>query len=194
MGDALHIIGGVLAIIALFAVLMVIIVAVIRVGERVVLPFLMSPFLFLFVKHLTKNGKRVEQLAEQNKDKAILHIFGKKCLIDGIPLAAYNPLKGEGLEPVVAVAPGMHVFEGRFYNTDQNLNFKSDMRFELALAAGHRYTLALYLSSPEEREADNKGSAGRVVLSLPVYVGLIKKRWLAYIICYQDEVVLAQKW
>ena len=152
-----------------------------------------TPFALLVTLFLSRRGKKEERFTEQNIDKAILHFYSRKTSIDGAPVADFNPLKGQYLQRVVALAPGIHTFEGCLLTTDET-NFRSkSLQLILPLQAGHVYTLALYLYSPEQIAAYFKGDVGRTVIRLPVTVGLTKTGIPAYIICYQEDAMSSRQ-
>ncbi|MDL2215891.1 hypothetical protein LJB77_02395 [Ruminococcaceae bacterium OttesenSCG-928-N02] len=146
------------------------------------------PFLLLGKK---RKGNE-KQLAEDNMDKAIVHIYCRKTLIDHADIAEHNPIKGQHGQKIVALAPGLHTFEGVFETSDinmgKNVNLKSDMlSFDITLEAGHTYTLSLYLYSPEQRKAYYEGDVGVDVFSLPLDIEGKGESSKAYVICYQED-------
>jgi len=138
-----------------------------------------------------KRKNREKNFAEENKSKAILHVYGEGVKIDGMPLKKLGALRGEQLQPIVALEPGAHNFEGRFSASEPSLsgnkNYKTKkLNFELSLEAGHTYTIANYFYSPEQRHAYYEGDVGEAVFSmqLDVYGGAHSN---AYIICYKES-------
>lgn len=149
--------------------------------------------ILLAIPFMLLNKKRKgneKQFAERNKDKAILHLYSSKNLIDGADIAYINPIKGQSGQKIVAIAPGKHTFEGVFETTTDmgKVNLKSKkLNFDLTLEAGHNYTLAVYLYSPEERKNYYKGDVGVDIFTLPLDIEGKGESSKAYIICYQED-------
>ena len=146
------------------------------------------PFMLLSKK---RKGNEA-QFAQRNKDKAILHVYGSKSFIDDADIAYLNPIKGQSGQKIVALPPGRHTFEGIFETTTidmgKNVNLKSEnLSFSLALEAGHTYTLAVYLYSPEQRKNYYKGDVGVDVFTLPLDIAGKSGSSKAYVICYQED-------
>lgn len=142
---------------------------------------------------LSKKRKGSEaQFTERNKDKAILHLYSRNSFIDDADIAYLNPIKGQQGQKIVALTPGAHSFEGIFETTDiemgKNVNLKSkNLEFDLTLEAGHTYTLALYLYSPEERKKYYNGDVGVDVFTLTLEIEGKGESSKAYVICYQEK-------
>lgn len=140
---------------------------------------------------LSKKRKGTEkQLAENNKDKAILHLYSSKNFINGADIAYLNPIKGQNGQKIVALVPGKHTIEGVFETTTNmgKVNLKSKkLSFDLNLEAGHNYTLAVYLYSPEERKNYYKGNVGIDIFTLSLEIEGKGESSKAYVICYQED-------
>lgn len=146
------------------------------------------PFLLLGKK---KKGNE-QQFAENNHDKAVMHLYCRKALVDGTDIAHLNPVNGQYGQKVVALTPGEHSFEGVFETTDilmgKNINLKSDkLNFNITLEAGHVYTLSIYLYSPEQRKSYYEGDVGIDVFHLPLDIEGRGESSNAHIICYQED-------
>ena len=134
--------------------------------------------------------KREQSFTADNVSKALLHVYGQGVKIDGKPIKQLDTIRGEQLQPIVALEPGTHSFEGTFSSSEPTLsgnkNFKTKkLAFDLALEAGHTYTVSIYSYSPEERHSYYEGDVGEAVFSmkLDVYGGAYPN---AYIICYKE--------
>lgn len=142
---------------------------------------------------LSKKRKgNLQQFVANNKDKAIVHLYCDKTMVDNADIVYLNPIKGEYGQKIVALTAGTHTFQGRFQATNieagKNVNFKSEkLTFDVPLEAGHTYTIAIYFYSPEERRNYYKGDVGIDVFSLPLAVqgGAVYNN--AYVICYQED-------
>jgi len=142
----------------------------------------------------TKRKNKEKDFLANNKDKAILRLYSDSSKIDGVDVKKLNYIKGEMLEGIVALEAGTHSFEGRFSTTSvdmgRNVNYKTEkLKFDIALEAGHNYTLAVYFYSPEERKSYYKGDVGEDVFTLELGVtgGNIGSYTKAYIICYKED-------
>ncbi|MDL2289044.1 hypothetical protein LJC32_06715 [Oscillospiraceae bacterium OttesenSCG-928-F05] len=163
----------------------VIIAVVCVLGGSVLLAI---PFMLLSKKR--KGGEA--QFAERNRDKAIVHLYCRKTLIDDADIAYLNPVKGQYGQKIVALAPGRHTFEGIFETSDislgKNVNLKSGkLRFDITLEAGQTYTLSVYLYSPEQRKTYYKGDVGEDVFSLALDIEGRGESSKAYVICYRES-------
>jgi hypothetical protein len=142
---------------------------------------------------LSKKRKANEkQFTLANKDKAILHLYGRNSFIDNSDIASFNPIKGQHGQKIVALAPGKHSYEGIFETTDismgKNVNLKTKkLKFDLPLEAGHTYSLAIYLYSPESRKEYYNGNVGIDIFSLQLDIEGKGESSKAYIICYQES-------
>jgi len=73
----------------------------------------------LFVIMMSFNKKRQAKANEfnnENRDRAIVHLYGKDLKIDGNDISHFDTTTGESLEKVVALDAGKHSFEGIFEN------------------------------------------------------------------------------
>ena len=133
----------------------------------------------LFVIMMSFNKKRQAKANEfnnSNKDRAIVHLYGKNLKIDGNDISQFDTTTGESLEKVVALDAGKHSFEGVFETTavgaaGKNINIKTEnLKFEVDLQGRHTYSAGIYDYSPEDRERYIKEYGSRVqdILVMPL--------------------------
>ena len=133
----------------------------------------------LFVIMMSFNKKRQAKANEfnnNNKDRAIVHLYGKNLKIDGKDSSQFDTTTGESMEKVVALDAGKHSFEGVFETTavgaaGKNINIKTEnLQFEVDLQGGHTYSAGIYDYSPEDRERYIKEYGSRVqdILVMPL--------------------------
>ena len=133
----------------------------------------------LFVIMMSFNKKRQAKANEfdnNNKDRAIGHLYGKNLKIDGNDISQFDTTTGESMEKVVALDAGKHSFEGVFETTavgaaGKNINIKTEnLQFEVDLQGGHTYSAGIYDYSPEDRERYIKEYGSRVqdILVMPL--------------------------
>ena len=133
----------------------------------------------LFVIMMSFNKKRQAKANEfnnNNRDRAIVHLYGKNLKIDGNDISQFDTTTGESMEKVVALDAGKHSFEGVFETTavgaaGKNINIKTEnLQFEVDLQGGHTYSAGIYDYSPEDRERYIKEYGSRVqdILVMPL--------------------------
>lgn len=133
----------------------------------------------LFVIMMSFNKKRqakANEFNDNNKDRAIVHLYGKNLKIDGNDISQFDTTTGESMEKVVALDAGKHSFEGVFETTavgaaGKNINIKTEnLQFEVDLQGGHTYSAGIYDYSPEDRERYIKEYGSRVqdILVMPL--------------------------
>lgn len=133
----------------------------------------------LFVVMMSFNKKRQAKANEfnnENRNRAIVHLYGKNLKIDGNDISQFDTTTGESLEKVVALDAGKHSFEGVFETTavgvaGKNINIKTEnLQFEADLQSGHTYSAGIYDYSPEDRERYIKeyGSKVQDILVMPL--------------------------
>lgn len=133
----------------------------------------------LFVIMMSFNKKRQAKANEfnhENRNRAIVHLYGKNLKIDGNDISQFDTTTGESLEKVVALDAGKHSFEGVFETTavgaaGKNINIKTEnLQFEADLQGGHTYSAGIYDYSPEDRERYIKeyGSKVEDILVMPL--------------------------
>ena len=133
----------------------------------------------LFAVMMSFNKKRQAKANEfnnENRDRAIVHLYGKDLKIDGNDISQFDTTTDESLEKVVALDAGKHSFEGVFETTavgaaGKNINIKTEnLQFEADLQGGHTYSAGIYDYSPEDRERYIKEYGSRVqdILVMPL--------------------------
>jgi len=133
----------------------------------------------LFAIMMSLNKKRQEkakEFANENQNRAIVHLYGKNLKIDEQDISQFDATTGENLEKVVALNGGKHSFEGVFETTavgiaGKNINIKTDkLEFDVELKSGHSYSIGIYDYSPEDRERYVKEYGSRVedILVMPL--------------------------
>ena len=129
----------------------------------------------LFVIMMSFNKKRQAKANEfnnNNKDRAIVHLYGKNLKIDGNDISQFDTTTGESLEKVVALDAGKHSFETTAVGAaGKNINIKTEnLQFEVDLQGGHTYSAGIYDYSPEDRERYIKeyGSKVQDILVMPL--------------------------
>ena len=152
---------------------------------------LMIPFAIFY----NKKKKKVERYKADNKDKAILHIYGGgTIMVDGRRISDVEHIKGNQLECLVPLSEGKHTIEAKYEITDlhlgNNVTFKTPepILSEIEFVAGCEYTISVYFYSPEERYAYYNGDVGEAVytqiLETSVASGGYDK---VYLICYKES-------
>ena len=140
----------------------------------------------LFAVMMSFNKKRQAKANEfnnNNKDRAIVHLYGKNLKIDGNDISQFDTTTGESMEKVVALDAGKHSFEGVFETTavgaaGKNINIKTEnLQFEVDLQGGHTYSAGIYDYSPEDRERYIKEYGSRVKDILVMPLSLYKERY-----------------
>ena len=126
----------------------------------------------LFVIMMSFNKKRQAKANEfnnENRDRAIVHLYGKDLKIDGNDISHFDTTTGESLEKVVALDAGKHSFEGVFETTAVSAAGKN-LQFEVDLQSGRIYSAGIYDYSPEDRERYVKeyGSKVEDILVMPL--------------------------
>lgn len=152
-------------------------------------------WLVLFIPFMIVNAKRkkkAESFVSGNNDKAVIHLYCKNIKINGQNVSVFNPVTGEGLEKIVALEPGNYVFEGVFETTETGLgtnkNLKTEaVQFNLNMERGCKYSVAMYLYSPEDRKSYYKGEVGEEILSIPLTLYEGSENVKAYVICYKEH-------
>ena len=74
---------------------------------------------FTVMLSLTKKRDAGEQkFIEENRDKALLHLYCKQIKVDGNSLANLSFTTGKNLQTIVALSGGQHTIEGVFETTE----------------------------------------------------------------------------
>lgn len=123
-----------------------------------------------------KRQAKANEFNHENRNRAIVHLYGKNLKIDGNDISQFDTTTGESLEKVVALDAGKHSFEGVFETTavgaaGKNINIKTEnLQFEVDLQGGHTYSAGIYDYSPEDRERYIKEYGSRVqdILVMPL--------------------------
>ncbi len=144
-------------------------------------------YLIIFIPFMIFNKKRKEKaqsFTENNKDKALVHLYCRNTKINGRAVSEFNPATGENLQKIVALDSGEYSFEGIFEATDTRLgktiNLKTDLiEFTLDLKAGHTYTVGMYMNPPQNSDKD--------ILTIPLTLYEGSDYVKAYVICYKEN-------
>ena len=148
---------------------------------------------FTVMLSLTKKRDAGEQkFIEENRDKALLHLYCKQIKVDGNSLANLSFTTGKNLQTIVALSGGQHTIEGVFETTEsigaKTRNIKTEnMSFDVSLDAGHSYSAAMYFYSAEERSSYYKGEVGKAIVEVPLSFSVGSDYVKAYIIVYQEN-------
>ena len=139
-----------------------------------------------------KRENSEKKFNEDNRDKGVLHIYGKQIKVDGSDLVNVPFTTGKDLETVVALTPGQHTIEGVYQSTEtvgtKTRNVKTEkVSFDLSVEAGHSYSAGMYFYSAEERERYYKGQTGKVVLEVPLTIVEGSDYIKAYILVYRED-------
>ena len=148
-----------------------------------------------FVVMLSMGKKRANSLdkfMEENKDKGVLHIYGKQIKVDGRDLSGVPSTTGNDMETVVALTPGQHTIEGIYQSTEtvgaKTRNVKTEkVSFDLSVEAGHSYSAGMYFYSAEERAQYSNGQTGNTVLEVPLTIVEGSDYIKAYIVVYRED-------
>ena len=146
--------------------------------------------IMLFI--LKKRVNSVKKFSANNRNGAILHLYGKQVKVDGSSLVNVPFTTGKDLEITVTVTPGQHTIEGIFESTEtvgtKTRNIRTErLSFNLSVEAGHSYSAALYFYSAEERADYNKGRTGKAILEIPLTIMEDSDFIKVYIIVYRKD-------
>lgn len=141
--------------------------------------------IFMIINNKRKTGEK--SFIEENQNKALVNLYGKSIRIDNKGLSELEHTTGEYAQKIVALDSGLHTIEGIFQTTDigvgKNINLESEkVKFEVHLDAGHKYTVGMYLHSPEEN-----GDGEKAILDIPLTLYQGSKDARAYIIVYKED-------
>lgn len=139
-----------------------------------------------------KKANSVEKFIEDNRNGAILHIYGKQIRVDGNDLSSVPSTTGNDLETIVALTPGQHTIEGIYQSTEtvgvKTRNVKTEkVSFDLDVEAGHRYSAGMYFYSAEEKAQFSNGQTGKVIMEMPLTLVEGSDYIKAYIVVYQED-------
>ena len=125
----------------------------------------------LFAIFMAFGKKRVANAKDfyvKNKDKALLHIYGKHIQVDGKNLSIFPHITGENLQQIIALTPGEHTVEASFVSSE-NVGLKTrnveteNVSFKVTLEAGHSYSAGLYFD-----DAQDQKDADTCILQIPL--------------------------
>ena len=141
---------------------------------------------------LRKRANSVKKFSANNRNGAILHLYGKQVKVDGSSLVNVPFTTGKDVEIIVTVTPGQHTIEGIFESTDtvgtKTRNVRTEkLSFNLSVEAGHSYSAALYFYSAEERADYYKGRTGKAILEIPLTIMEDSDYIKVYIIVYRED-------
>ena len=141
---------------------------------------------------LRKRANSVMKFSANNRNGAMLHLYGKQVKVDGSSLVNVPFTTGKDLEIIVTVTPGQHTIEGIFESTEtvgtKTRNIRTEkLSFNLSVEARHSYSAALYFNSAEERADYYKGRTGKAILEIPLTIMEDSDYIQAYIIVYREE-------
>ena len=139
-----------------------------------------------------KKANSVDKFIEDNRNGAILHIYGKQIKVDGRDLSSVPSTTGNDMETVVALTPGQHTIEGIYQSTEtvgaKTRNVKTEkVSFDLDVEVGHRYSAGMYFYSAEEKEQYSNGQTGQVIMEMPLTLVEGSDYIKAYIVVYQED-------
>lgn len=139
-----------------------------------------------------KKANSVDKFIEDNRNGAILHIYGKQIRVDGNDLSSVPSTTGNDLETIVALTPGQHTIEGIYQSTEtvgvKTRNVKTEkVSFDLDVEAGHRYSAGMYFYSAEEKAQYSNGQTGKVIMEMPLTLVEGSDYIKAYIVVYQED-------
>ena len=141
---------------------------------------------------LKKRVNSVKKFSANNRNGAILHLYGKQVKIDGRSLVNVPFTTGKDLEIIVTVTPGQHTIEGIFESTEtvgtKTRSIRTEkLSFNLTVEARHSYSVALYFHSAEERANYYNGQTGKAILEMPLTILEDSDYIQAFIIVYRED-------
>ena len=139
-----------------------------------------------------KRANSLDKFMEENRDKGVLHIYGKQIKVDGRDLSGVPSTTGNDMETVVALTPGQHTIEGIYQSTEtvgaKTRNVKTEkVSFDLSVEAGHSYSAGMYFYSAEEKAQYSNGQTGNTVLEVPLTIVEGSDYIKAYIVVYRED-------
>ena len=141
---------------------------------------------------LRKRANSVMKFSANNRNGAILHLYGKQVKVDGSSLVNVPFTTGKDLEIIVTVTPGQHTIEGIFESTEtvgtKTRNVKTEkLSFDLSVEAGHSYSAGMYFYSAEEKAQYSNGQAGKAILEIPLTILEGSDYIKAYVLVYRED-------
>ena len=146
--------------------------------------------IMLFI--LKKRVNSVKKFSANNRNGAMLHIYGKQVKVDGSSLVNVPFTTGKDLEIIVTVTPGQHTIEGIFESTEtvgtKTRNVRTEkLSFNLSVEAGHSYSAGMYFYSAEEKAQYSNGQTGKVILEIPLTIVEGSDYIKAYVLVYRED-------
>ena len=146
--------------------------------------------IMLFI--LNKRVNSVKKFSANNRNGAILHLYGKQVKVDGSSLVNVPFTTGKDLEIIMTVTPGQHTIEGIFESTEtvgtKTRSIRTEkLSFNLTVEARHSYSVALYFHSAEERANYYNGQTGKAILEMPLTILEDSDYIQAFIIVYRED-------
>ncbi|MDO4276622.1 MAG: hypothetical protein Q4D16_23415 [Eubacteriales bacterium] len=122
-----------------------------------------------------------EKFAAENRQNAILLIFGEKITIDGKSLSEFQCIDKSKESVSVVLQPGIHIVSALFGAARNVDRFRpgKEIEVELDLQAGYWYSVGGYEYSAQQRKNYYKGQVPEHILDLPV--------GNKFLICYKDD-------
>lgn len=140
-----------------------------------------------------KKEKKEHQLISENRDQAVLQIYGDPIRIDGKIFSEYEHMGSKLSYYTVVLPEGCHTLEAKFQTTSagvsSNQNYKTPepIPCDLFLEKGFVYTAGIYFYSPKSRYEYYKGEVGEAVFSKELSVTGSTSYGTAYVIVYKDK-------
>ena len=146
--------------------------------------------IMLFI--LKKRVNSVMKFSANNRNGAMLHLYGKQVKVDGSSLVNVPFTTGKDLEIIVTVTPGQHTIEGIFESTEtvgtKTRSIRTEkLSFNLTVEARHSYSVALYFHSAEERANYYNGQTGKAILEMPLTISEGSDYIKAYVLVYRED-------
>lgn len=116
-----------------------------------------------------KKEKKEQQLISENRNQAVLQIYGDPIRIDGKKFSEYEHMGSKLSYYTVVLPEGRHTLEAKFQTTsagvsgNQNYKTPEPIPCDLFLEKGFVYTAGIYFYSPKSRYEYYKGEVGEAV-------------------------------
>lgn len=122
-----------------------------------------------------------QRFSDENRNNAILLIFGEKITIDGKKISEYRCMDQSKESVNVVLKPGTHVVSALFSAARSVDRFRPGkiISVELNLEEGYWYSIGGYEYSAQQRMNYYKGQVPEHILDLPV--------GNKFLICYKDS-------
>lgn len=134
----------------------------------------------IYSKHVKA---KQEKFIEENRNNALLLIFGEKITIDGRKVSEYQCLDINKEFTNVVLEPGTHEISALFHAARKvdRFNPRKTINVTLELEAGYSYTLGGYEYSACQRNNYYKGQVPEDILDLQV--------GNKFLICYKEDTL-----